>query len=277
MPQRTPDGQNAGLASPLPVLLVTIASGTLELPGVRRRSAGWWPWIAWCRSTPSSLRASRPEFSGQIGPSVGVAVRGRWLRTARARVHPSRDRDGSIRDGRAPCRCCLRVSRLMVCVFASMAIAGGFRRSGRLRELLRRKDGSSEGVAWTAVLNGSSGLANAVILYIFAHTRLLGPRKARPPRASPPRPRARKSRSSRTTLAHAHAKGATTGEKGVQDDCGEGHKALSGQASTAGHGLERSGVLVRTPLGAHCCTSESPTRDSCAPSARSATPRSLPT
>ena len=157
----------------------------------------------------------------------------------------------------------------------------GFRRqilaAGLLQELLRRNDGSSEGVAWTAVLHGSGGQANAVILYIFAHTRLLGPRKARPARASPPRPRARKSRSSRTTLAHAHAKGATTGEKGVQDDCGEGHKALSGQASTAGHGLERSGVLVGTPLGAHCCTSESPTRDSCAPSARSATPRSLPT
>ena len=28
---------------------------------------------------------------------------------------------------------------------------------------------------------------------------------------------------------------------GVQDDCGEGHKALSGQAVTAGHGLEGVG------------------------------------
>eukprot|EP01043_Picozoa_sp_COSAG02_P103647 COSAG02_NODE_39659_length_414_cov_1.028571_2_plen_75_part_01 len=30
---RTPDGQNAGLPSLRPTLLVTIASGTLELPG----------------------------------------------------------------------------------------------------------------------------------------------------------------------------------------------------------------------------------------------------
>ena len=150
---------------------------------------------------------------------------------------------------------------------ASRAFAGGFWRSGRLQELLRRNDGSSEGVAWTAVLHGSSGQANAVILYIFAHTRLLGPRKARPTHASPPRPRAHQSRSPHTTHAHAHAKGAKTGEKGVQDDCGEGHKALSGQAVTASHGLEGVGVLVHTPLGSHCCTSELRTRDFFATSA----------
>ena len=160
---------------------------------------------------------------------------------------------------------------------ASRAFAGGFRRSGRLQELLRRNDGSSEGVAWTAVLHGSGGQANAVILYIFAHTRLLVPRKVRPVRASPPRPRARQSCSPHIALAHAHAKGAKANEMGVQDDCGEGHKALSGQASSAGHGLERSGVLIRTPLSVHCCTSESPTRDFSAPSARFATPRSLTT
>jgi hypothetical protein len=30
-PERTPDGQNTGLPSPLPILLVIIASGTLKL------------------------------------------------------------------------------------------------------------------------------------------------------------------------------------------------------------------------------------------------------
>ena len=155
--------------------------------------------------------------------------------------------------------------------------AGGFRRSGCLQELLRRNCCSSEGVARLGVLGDSTGQENAVVLYSFGHTHLLDPRKARPARASPPRPRARQSCSPHIALAHAHAKGAKANEMGVKDDCGEGHKALSGQASSAGHGLERSGVLIRTPLSVHCCTSESPTRDSCAPSARSATPRSLRT
>ena len=61
---------------------------------------------------------------------------------------------------------------------------------------------------------------------------------------------------------------------GVQDDCGEGHKALSGQAVTAGHGLEGVGVLVHTPLGAHCCTSELRARDFSATSAKIAAPLS---
>ena len=61
---------------------------------------------------------------------------------------------------------------------------------------------------------------------------------------------------------------------GVQDDCGEGHKALSGQAFTEGHGLEGMGVLVHTPLGAHCCTSELRTRDSSASRAKFAMPLS---
>ena len=113
-----------------------------------------------------------------------------------------------------------------------------------------------------------------MVLYSFVHLRLLGPRKARPARASPPRPRARQSRSPHTTHAYAHAKGAKAGEKGVQDDCDEGHKALSGQAVTAGHGLEGVGVLVRTPLGAHCCTCELRACDSCAASARFAMPLS---
>ena len=117
-PERTLDGQNAGLPSLRPTLLVTIASGTLELPGVRRRSAGSWPRIAWCRSTPSSPRAFRPGFSGQIWTCVGAVARGRWLSTAGAHGHPSRVRVGSIRDGGASCRCCLRLSRLIVCVFA---------------------------------------------------------------------------------------------------------------------------------------------------------------
>jgi hypothetical protein len=47
---------------------------------------------------------------------------------------------------------------------------------------------SSEGVARTVVLRDGIGQDNAVILYIFAHTRLLGPRKPRPACASPPRP-----------------------------------------------------------------------------------------
>ena len=61
---------------------------------------------------------------------------------------------------------------------------------------------------------------------------------------------------------------------GVQDDCGEGHKALLGHAITAGRGLEGVGVLVRTPLGAHCCTSELRARDSSATSAKFAMPLS---
>jgi hypothetical protein len=115
---RTPDGQNAGLPSLRPTLLVTIASGTLELPGVRRRSAASWPRIAWCRSTPSSRRAFRPGFSRQIWTCVGAVVRGRWLSTPGARGYPSRDRVGSIRDGGASCWCGLRLSKLIVCVFA---------------------------------------------------------------------------------------------------------------------------------------------------------------
>ena len=61
---------------------------------------------------------------------------------------------------------------------------------------------------------------------------------------------------------------------GVQDDCGEGHKALLGQAVTAGHGLEGVGVLVHTPLVAHCFTSELRARDFSATSAKIATPLS---
>ena len=61
---------------------------------------------------------------------------------------------------------------------------------------------------------------------------------------------------------------------GVQDDCGEGHKALLGQPVTAGHGLEGVGVLVHTPLGANCCTSELRARDSSAPNAKFAMPLS---
>ena len=124
-PERTLDGQNAGLPSLWPTLPVTIASVTLELPGVRRRSAASWPRIAWCRSTPSSPRAFRPGFSGQIWTCVGAVVRGRWLSTAGARGYPSQDRVGSIYDGGALCRCGLRLSRLIVCVFASRAFAGG--------------------------------------------------------------------------------------------------------------------------------------------------------
>ena len=192
-------------------------------------------------------------------------------------MYLSQHRDGSIRDGGVSCWCGLRLSMLISCAFASRAFAGGFRRAGRLQELLRGNDGSSEGVARTGVLGGGTGQVNVVILCIFVRLGLPGPRKARPARASPPRPRARQSRSSRTTHAYALANGVNTGRKGVDDGCGEGHMVLSGQASTAGHGLERSGVLVRTPLVDHCCTSESPTRDSSAPSARSATPRSPPT
>lgn len=168
----------------------------------------------------------------------------------------------------------LQAHRVRVC---AQDFTGGFRRSGRLQELLRRNYGSSEGVARLGVPKDSTGQENAVILYSFVRLRLLGPRKARRARASPPRPRARESCSPHTTHAYAPHKGAKAGEKGVRYDCGEGHMALSGQPFTAGHGLEVVGVLVHTPLGAHCCTSESPTRDSSAPSARSATPRSLPT
>ena len=165
----------------------------------------------------------------------------------------------------------LEAHRVRVC---EQGFRRRIRRSGRLQELLRRSYGSSEGVARTVVLSDGTGQDNVVVLYIVTHTRLLGPRKARPARASPPCPRARKSCSPHITLAHAHAKGTKAGEKDVHDDCGEGHKALLGQAVTEGHGLERMGVLVHTPLGAHCCTSELRTRDFSATSAKFAIPRS---
>ena len=165
----------------------------------------------------------------------------------------------------------LEAHRVRVC---AQDFAGGLRRSGCLQELLRRNDGSPEGVARTVVLSGGSGQVNVVILYIFVRLGLPGPRKARPARASPPRPRARESCSPHTSHAYAPDKGAKAGEKGVDDDCGEGHMTLSEHAVTAGRGLEGLGVLVHTPPGAHCCTSELCAHDSCATSARFAIPLS---
>jgi len=150
-------------------------------------------------------------------------------------VYLSQHRDGSIRDGGVSCWCDLRLSMLISCAFASRAFAGGFRRAGRLQELLRGNDGSSEGVARTGVLGGGTGQVNVVILCIFVRLGLPGPRKARLAHASPPRPRARQSRLSRTTHAYALAKGVNTGRKGVDDGCGEGHMSLSGQTLSAAH------------------------------------------
>ena len=150
-------------------------------------------------------------------------------------MYLSQHRDGSIRDGGVSCWCGLRLSMLISCAFASRAFAGGFQRSGRLQDLLRRNDGSSEGVARTGVLGGGTGQANVVILCIFVRLGLPGPRKARPARASPPRPRARQSRLSRTTHAYALAKGVITGRKGVDDGCGEGHMSLLTQTLSAAH------------------------------------------
>eukprot|EP01043_Picozoa_sp_COSAG02_P015365 COSAG02_NODE_653_length_18827_cov_44.237826_11_plen_75_part_00 len=73
---------------------------------------------------------------------------------------------------------------LILCVLASRAVAGGFRRSGRLQELLRSKNGSSVGVTRMGVLKGGIGLENVVSLYTFVRSRFLGPRKARSARAS---------------------------------------------------------------------------------------------
>ena len=73
---------------------------------------------------------------------------------------------------------------LILCVLASRAVAGGFQRSGRLQELLRRNNGSSEGVTRMGVLTGGTGLENVVSVYTFVRLRLLGLRKARPARAS---------------------------------------------------------------------------------------------
>ena len=114
-----------------------------------------------------------------------------------------------------------------------------------LAELLRRNDGSSEGVARTGVLGGGSGQVNVVILYIFVRLGLPGPRKARPARASPPRPRARQSRLSRTTHAYALAKGVNTGRKGVDDGCGEGHMSLLTQTLSAAHIMCHKGLNLR--------------------------------
>ena len=49
---------------------------------------------------------------------------------------------------------------------------------------------------------------------------------------------------------------------------------LSGQTFTSDRGLEGMGVLVHTPLGANCCTSELRARDSSAASANFAMPLS---
>ena len=46
--------------------------------------------------------------------------------------------------------------------------------SGRLQELLRRNDGSSESVARTGVLEGGTGQDNVVVLYVPLRLRLLG-------------------------------------------------------------------------------------------------------
>ena len=124
------------------------------------------------------------------------------------------------------------------------------------------------------VLCSCSELENAVSLCIFLRLQPAGPRKARPACASPRRPCARQSFASRFTHACTLTKGPETGGKGVQDGCGEGHKALSGQAFTAGRGVEDLGVLVHMSLGAHCCPSESPTGDSSAASAGFAMPLS---
>ena len=167
----------------------------------------------------------------------------------------------------APLCAHLRLSVLILCVFASRDLAGGFRRSGRLQMLLRCSYGSSEREARTVVLSSSTGQENVVVLYIFVRLCLLDPRRARPACASPRRPCARQSFASRFAHACTLTKGPETGGKGVQDGCGEGHKALSGQAFTAGRGVEDLGVLVHMSLGAHCCPSESPTRDSSAASA----------
>ena len=95
-PARTPDGQNAGLPPPPPTGLVIIASGTLDLPGVRLRSAASWPRIAWCRSTPSSLRAFRPGFQGRSGLAWGLLrVTGGSRRPVHAHIHPGTGMDRS--------------------------------------------------------------------------------------------------------------------------------------------------------------------------------------
>lgn len=120
-----------------------------------------------------------PWISGQIRLYVAMAVRDRWLSMAGARGNPSWDRVGSIHDGGASCRCCLRLSRLIACVFASSDFVGGSWRSGRLQELLRRNNGSSEGVARMGVLEGCTGQDNVVFLYTFVSLCLLGPRKPR--------------------------------------------------------------------------------------------------
>eukprot|EP01043_Picozoa_sp_COSAG02_P006391 COSAG02_NODE_181_length_30783_cov_53.060520_18_plen_237_part_00 len=71
-----------------------------------------------------------PWISLHCSSCVGAVVRNRWLSTAGARVHPSWYTGGSIRDGGASCRRCLRVSVLIVCVLASRDFAGGLQRSG---------------------------------------------------------------------------------------------------------------------------------------------------
>jgi hypothetical protein len=124
-----------------------------------------------------------PDFR-QIWSCVGAVACRHGLRTAGTGRISLRYGTASIRDGGASCRCCLRLSMLILCVLASRAVAGGFQRSGRLHELLRRNNGSSEGVTRMGVLKGGTGLENVVSLYTFVRLRLLGSRKARPAHAS---------------------------------------------------------------------------------------------
>ena len=111
------------------------------------------PWSRWLLSLRSvSLDTfltsciSTRDFR-QIWSCVGVVARRNGLRTAGTGKTLCRYGSGSMCDGGVACQCCLCLSGLIVCVFACCDFAGGFRRSGRLNELLRRNCGSSERVA----------------------------------------------------------------------------------------------------------------------------------
>ena len=81
------------------------------------------------------LRCFLPWISGQIWSCVGVVARRNVMWTAGAGGILCWYRAGSIRDGGVAWRCCLRLSGLIVCVFACHDSAGAFRRSGRSNEL----------------------------------------------------------------------------------------------------------------------------------------------
>ena len=80
----------------------------------------------------------------------------------------------------------MRLSGLIVCVFACRNFAGGLWLAGALERALATQLGSSDSAKWSGVLSDSDRLENTVNLCRFIHLWLPHPRKARVACASQP-------------------------------------------------------------------------------------------